>query len=81
MQERLRESRISNYEFCCCLVGVLMKVFSGSALIIDKQPNVGVYAKRHSQEENWTDHKLSRGAYSWVRVCKLVDSTAKHEPS
>jgi len=55
MQESLKESRISNYEFCCCLVGVFMKVSSGSALIIDKQLNDGVYAKRHSQEENWTE--------------------------
>jgi len=46
VQEKLKESRISNYEFCCCLVGVLMKVSSGSALIliIDKQLNDGVYA-------------------------------------
>ena len=57
VQESLKESRISNYEFCCCLVGVLMKVSSGSALIIDKQPNDGVYAKRHSQEANWTQTK------------------------
>jgi hypothetical protein len=39
----LKESRISNYESCCCLVGVLMKVSSG-ALIIDKQLNDDVYA-------------------------------------
>jgi len=46
VQEKPKESRISNYEFCCCLVGVLMKVSSGSALIliIDKQLNDGVYA-------------------------------------
>jgi hypothetical protein len=46
VQEKLKESRISNYEFCCCLVGVLMKVSSGSALIliVDKQLNDGVYA-------------------------------------
>jgi len=45
VQEKPKESRISNYEFCC-LVGVLMKVSSGSALIliIDKQLNDGVYA-------------------------------------
>jgi len=34
---------MSNYESCCCLVGVFMKV-SSRAMIIDKQLNDGVYA-------------------------------------
>ena len=43
--ESLKDSsRISNYEFCCCLSGVLINVSSGSALIIDKQLKDGVYA-------------------------------------
>ena len=62
VQESLKESMISNYEFCCCLVGALMKVSSGLALIVDKQLNDCV-RKRHSQEANWTDHGLSRAAY------------------
>jgi len=44
VQESLKESKISNYESCYCLVGVLMNLSSGSALIIDNQLNDDVYA-------------------------------------
>jgi len=46
VREKLKGSRISNDEFCYCLVSVLMKVSSGSALIliIDEQLNDGMYA-------------------------------------
>jgi len=74
----LKESMISNYEFCCCLIVVLMKVSSGSALIIDKQLYDGVRQASFARGKSDRDHGHSRGAYS-CSVCKLVDSTAKHE--
>ena len=53
-----KASRMSNHEFCCCLVGVLIKVFSGSAWMIDKQPNDSHgECKRNSKEANWTETK------------------------